>query len=391
MGISNSQLETDMIEYTSSTDFAPAERASKDRIDKEANLLIELPLLVQLLDSIPDIVLILNMQRQIVFSNQAFTEVFDIKDRKEIYGLRPGEALNCIHADESPGGCGTTSFCKTCGAVNAILSALRGNKKVEECRITQKDTGNAFDLRVSSTPLNIGSDSFIFFVVTDISNEKRRSVLERTFFHDVLNTLSVVESFTNLLPVTPISEQKNLLEMLTASVLRLQEEINSQRGLIDAENGDLSVDPGSLNSLSFLEEMLEFYNSDLFSHTTQIVLDDTSFDIMFVSDKTLLSRVFSNMLKNAVEASGPSDKVKTGCRLDSERYICFWVQNSQFIPKDVQLQIFNRSFSTKGKGRGIGTYSMKLLSDRYLQGKVNFTTTPEQGTVFSLTLPVTLE
>ena len=391
MGISNSQLETNMIEHISSTDFAPAERASKDRIYQEADLLIAIPLLGQLLDSIPDIVLILNMHRQIVFSNQAFTDAFNISDRKEIYGLRPGEAINCIHSDESSGGCGTTTFCKTCGAVDVILSALRGKKKVEECRITQKNTGNAFDLRVSSTPFNVGNDSYVIFVVTDISNEKRKNVLERTFFHDILNTLSVVDSFTNLLPVTPVSEHEKLLEMLSVSVHRLQEEINSQRGLIDAENGDLSVDPGSINSLSFLQEMLEFYNSNLFSHTTKIVLDDTSFDIMFVSDKTLLSRVFSNMLKNAVEASGPSDQVKTGCRLDSERSICFWVQNSQFIPKDVQLQIFNRSFSTKGKGRGIGTYSMKLLSDRYLQGKVNFTTTPEQGTVFSLTLPVTLE
>lgn len=48
MGISNSQLETNMIEHISSTDFAPAERASKDRIYQEADLLIELPLLVQL-------------------------------------------------------------------------------------------------------------------------------------------------------------------------------------------------------------------------------------------------------------------------------------------------------------------------------------------------------
>ena len=38
------------------------------------------------------------------------------------------------------------------------------------------------------------------------------------------------------------------------------------------------------------------------------------------------------------------------------------------VPEDVKLQIFQRSFSTKGPGRGLGTYSMKLLTERYLKG-----------------------
>ena len=54
----------------------------------------------------------------------------------------------------------------------------------------------------------------------------------------------------------------------------------------------------------------------------------------------------------------------------------------------VQRQVFNRSFTTKGKGRGLGSYAMKLLGERYLQGKVSFTTDPEEGTTFRIELPV---
>ena len=43
------------------------------------------------------------------------------------------------------------------------------------------------------------------------------------------------------------------------------------------------------------------------------------------------------------------------------------------MPRQVQLQIFKRSFSTKGAARGLGTYSMRLLSERYLKGVVSFT------------------
>jgi sensor histidine kinase regulating citrate/malate metabolism len=57
------------------------------------------------------------------------------------------------------------------------------------------------------------------------------------------------------------------------------------------------------------------------------------------------------------------------------------------MPRDVQLQVFQRSFSTKGPGRGIGTYSIRLLVSRYLHGTVDFESSKEQGTTFRVHLP----
>jgi sensor histidine kinase regulating citrate/malate metabolism len=67
------------------------------------------------------------------------------------------------------------------------------------------------------------------------------------------------------------------------------------------------------------------------------------------------------------------------------------VHNTTFMPQHVQLQIFNRSFSSKGKGRGLGTYSMKLLSERYLSGTVSFESAKEQGTTFYAQYPLQIE
>ena len=57
------------------------------------------------------------------------------------------------------------------------------------------------------------------------------------------------------------------------------------------------------------------------------------------------------------------------------------------MPRSIQLQVFQRSFSTKGAGRGIGTYSIKLLTERYLGGKVSFVSEDGIGTRFSCHLP----
>jgi sensor histidine kinase regulating citrate/malate metabolism len=60
------------------------------------------------------------------------------------------------------------------------------------------------------------------------------------------------------------------------------------------------------------------------------------------------------------------------------------------MSRKVQLQLFQRSFSTKGKNRGLGTYSMKLLSERYLQGSISFKVSEKEGTTFFARYPLNL-
>jgi signal transduction histidine kinase len=61
------------------------------------------------------------------------------------------------------------------------------------------------------------------------------------------------------------------------------------------------------------------------------------------------------------------------------------------MPERVQLQVFQRSFTTKGgTGRGLGTHSMKLIGERYLKGKVSFASREPDGTTFTLAVPLVL-
>ena len=102
-----------------------------------------------------------------------------------------------------------------------------------------------------------------------------------------------------------------------------------------------------------------------------------------------MKRVIGNMMRNAVEGSLEKETVTIGCKIFDEE-VEFWIHNNAVIPDDVQLQIFQRSFTTKGSGRGLGTYLMKLLCERYLKGKVSFVSEPETGTVFTVRLPIIL-
>ena len=93
------------------------------------------------------------------------------------------------------------------------------------------------------------------------------------------------------------------------------------------------------------------------------------------------------MIKNALEATHEEDEITIDCEIKTE-HVTISVHNPACMTDSIQKQVFQRSFSTKGKGRGLGTYSMKLLSEKYLGGKVYFTSTQKNGTVFFLRLPL---
>jgi len=116
-----------------------------------------------------------------------------------------------------------------------------------------------------------------------------------------------------------------------------------------------------------------------------ILVSDNPANIVFESDKVLLQRVIINLLKNALEATPIGGSVVAGIK-NSENNITFWVKNDQVIPGEVQMQLFHRSFSTKGEGRGLGTYSIRLLTENYLEGKVSFISNENEGTVFYINL-----
>ena len=129
------------------------------------------------------------------------------------------------------------------------------------------------------------------------------------------------------------------------------------------------------------------YRTVSHGHVCTIRLSPELAELIFFSDERLLERVVGNLIKNAIEASGAGDVVTLGCILEDSE-ITLWCNNAGEIPREIQLQLFHRSFSTKDPGRGIGTYSVKLLTERYLNGRVSFSSTSEGGTTFKVTLPM---
>ncbi len=372
------------------TYFAPAERAPNKRIAQQARAADDLLGDCSFFDALPNIVMVLNHNRQVILCNQVLLDLLGIEDYESVKGLRPGELLRCTHACEMAGGCGTTEFCRTCGAMNAILESQYGRKVYHECRILINNNGRtkALDLGVTAMPIQINNEEFTVLSIVDISDEKRRHSLERIFFHDVMNTAGGLMGLAELLENTADADLvKEFILDIQSSAKLLVEQIREQRDLTLAENNELKVSTAPLQSLNILSEVIAHFTNHEASRHRQIMINPTTENVVFTSSPQLLHRVLGNMLKNALEASEAGDTVWLGCRFQDGQ-VEFWVNNPGVMPREIQLQLFQRSFSTKGKDRGLGTYSMKLLTERYLHGSISFTVSKEEGTTFFARYPL---
>ncbi len=376
------------------TEFASPDRAAPGVVAAQSRHFTDGPLFLRLLDYVPDMIMVLNSQRQIVYANRAVLDFVSATDLSSVMGSRPGEMLHCKHSTESAAGCGTTRFCSQCGAVNATLQTHAGQFAVEECRmIVETAQGEeALDLRVWASPVEVGGERFTFFVIASIADEKRRLWLENIFLHDLMNSATALQGFVWLLAHGGGEAQgpHDFVETISALSARIIEEIESHRQLVAAENNTLEIQLTSVDSRAILDDVFAAYNNADRLNGRVLCIDPGAETTHLHTDRSLLLRVVGNMTKNALEGSVPGEVVTLGCHREPDA-VSFWVHNPTYIPENVRLQIFNRSFSTKGRGRGLGTYSMKFLTERYLGGHVSFTSTEAGGTTFTATYPLVLK
>lgn len=377
-----------MVERT--TFFAPAERAAPEAVERLHRKLSDGCAELDVISALPVMTLALNAQRQAVFASREFLRFLGDLPLEQVLGRRPGELLGCVHAGAGPAGCGTSTFCRFCGAARAVVDALNGTAGVEECRMVRTVEGEreAVELRVWATPIRFEDEQVTLFTILDVSDEKRRTLLERIFFHDVLNTAGAIRSMAEFLSEEDFTadEEAELKDALHGATDRLIAEIKAQRMLAQAEAGILTPEPQGLDLAALASEVAREYEKHPVAEGISLRVDPGADAALLRTDKTLAGRVIGNLVKNALEASVAGDVVTVRVRpTDDGAEVA--VYNPAVMSAEVRSLVFHRSFSTKGGDRGLGTWSVKLLVERYLGGTVEFTSEDGSGTTFHVRLP----
>lgn len=132
---------------------------------------------------------------------------------------------------------------------------------------------------------------------------------------------------------------------------------------------------------------------NLFDHQPNIIFTlnlNTQQPSIVEADAENLNRIFTNLIKNGIQAIGTKPDARITINLDeSENADLFVVEvadTGKGMSEEEARKVFTPNFTTKSSGMGMGLSIVYSLVQQ-AGGKISFKTTPGEGTSFTIELP----
>lgn len=124
-----------------------------------------------ILDSIPVPLLVVDDDVRIQEYNAAAAPLL-AEPRQAVLRRRGGEALHCLHARESPDGCGRGPFCPDCLIRNAVSLALKGtpvSRQRHKLELLRGDTEKKIYALITCTSIPFAGERRVLLAIEDIN------------------------------------------------------------------------------------------------------------------------------------------------------------------------------------------------------------------------------
>ena len=138
----------------------------------------------------------------------------------------------------------------------------------------------------------------------------------------------------------------------------------------------------TLNVVKIVKLALDIFNEDYIHFISE---ED---EVIAKMDRTQLIRVVTNLVKNAIQAVPEVDspRILVSVATDKDFVKICVADNGVGIEDEFREKIFEPKFTTKSSGMGLGLGMVKNIVETY-KGRIDFTSQPGKGTVFSVKLP----
>jgi PAS domain S-box-containing protein len=278
---------------------------------------------------------------------------------------------------------------------------LSGKEWVGQLQNRRKD-GTVFHSEVVISPILDENKTVIGFVGAhrDITEQKQlekqlvRSQKMETFgtlaagiAHEVGNPLTSISSIVQVIQRTTKDEfAREKLELVKNQINRITKII---RELVDfSRPSAYEIKKTDVNNVIRDALNIVQYGKKVQHITFKVELADGLPHVAVVSDQ--LVQVFLNILMNAVDACGSGrHAIDVTSRLCDRSIEIVIADDGRGIEKEDMEKIFDPFFTTKevGKGTGLGLW-VSLGIVKNFGGDIQVTSEPEQGTTFTISLPL---
>lgn len=224
--------------------------------------------------------------------------------------------------------------------------------------------------------------------------QEMRSQLSSMLIHDLKTPLAEVVANLDILSYSINDENKEFLEgaqigcdravRMVSNLVSVDKISDGQQQLLmeNVNPGDLLTEAlSSIRAIARLKDISIIYNENEANELPHLQLD-----------RTLILRVFQNILSNAVSYSSPQTKMTAGIRFEDEHIIFMFVDEGPGIPPEMSETIFDKYARLSDRqdalvGTGMGLHFCRLAVELH-KGKIWVEGSENQGSCFFIKLPV---
>ena len=219
-------------------------------------------------------------------------------------------------------------------------------------RIKEKMKG--FSTRETHTVLKNKRVRIISFsdIKGELANQEIDSWVKliRVLTHEIMNTVTPIISLSDTLLKNSLGEQHSRLQVINRTSKELVQFVENYRKFTRTP----TPTPKLFYVRTFLERMTELIRP-LSKTDCKICIDVQPQNLLVYADEGLISRVVSNILKNATEAVGENGRITLRAYSNAQESVVIDITNNgPLIPDEIASHIFIPFFTTKPQGSGIG-------------------------------------
>jgi signal transduction histidine kinase len=207
--------------------------------------------------------------------------------------------------------------------------------------------------------------------------------------HEIKNPLTPMKLSVQHLQRSWNDNKENFDEYLQKVTRTLIEQIDNL-SFIASEFSNFAKMPKAINEETDIVDSIRS-TLNLFTNTESVdfVFEHESERIPVFADREQLSRVFINLIKNAIQSIPDNRSGRIAITLVQSRNMVriSITDNGKGIPEELQNKLFTPSFTTKSSGMGLGLSIVKSIIESF-GGNITFNTKVNHGTTFLIELPV---